>query len=264
MKRAHIDGENLANDEIVKINAGGKLYYTVRKTLTETFPSSMIARLFSHKDMIPRDEQGNYFIDADPTLFGALLNVLRRPNLVDIVPAGISEETWWLELDYWGVKEYAIMDDRKEEEMPSTLVLKQGLLREKEVAMVKKIKHLDYLIVERMLEWGGFGELLVFFNPSVTTEFYIKAHTIQVDLSKGIICEEGVIPTHKHVCISDYICHYRETFIELLKEVTHFDRIIIEQRTPSEPYVFNGKRYTPVKKEVVLYIELRCEYHNCK
>ena len=130
--------------------------------------------------------------------------------------------------------------------------------------MVKKIKHLDYLIVERMLEWGGFGVLLVFFNPSVTTEFYIKAHTIQVDLSKGIICEEGVIPTHKHVCISDYICHYRETFIELLKEVTHFDRIIIELKTPSEPYMFNDKRYTPAKKEAVLYIELRYEYHNCK
>lgn len=94
---------------IIRINAGGgTILMTTLNTLTKVFPKSVIARQFSRLEMIPRDDDGNYFIDTDPVHFKAILNVLRRPDLVDVVPYGIDESSWWSALDYWAIKPYII------------------------------------------------------------------------------------------------------------------------------------------------------------
>lgn len=257
MKRARINGEGDNNgDEIVKINAGGKLYYTTQKTLTSNFPSSMITRLFTRKEMIPLDDQGNYFIDVDPTLFGALLNAMRRPNLVEIVPAGISEETWWLELDYWGIREYVVMVE--EEKGPPALVLKQQLLREKEVAMAKRIKRIDLFVVECIMEWANVDQLLTFVAPNICSGICIKSDTVYID-------NDGTISTVDTkslscICIATYIWKYKERFMALLKEWTRFDNIYIVMERPSAPYTFNGQRYEATKEE--LHIRMSHDYHS--
>lgn len=108
MKR--LKEEDARSLTIIKINAGGgPVIMTTLNTLTLTFPQSVIARQFSHLDMIPRDSEDNYFIDTDPVVFSAIVNVLRRPDLLEIVPRGIDEEVWWGALDYWGLKEYVVV-----------------------------------------------------------------------------------------------------------------------------------------------------------
>lgn len=125
MKRARTENEEETGSGLVKINAGGKVYYTTQKTLTANFPESLIARFFARKDNIPLDENGNFFIDADPVLFGAILNVLRRPSLLEVVPGGIKEEIWWYELDYWGLRDYVIEEKEEEEDMIVTETTKR-------------------------------------------------------------------------------------------------------------------------------------------
>lgn len=107
MKRLLEVDTALTDNSIIKINAGGgPIIMTTLSTLTKTFPQSMIARLFSRPELMPRDEQGNFFIDTDHAHFRAILNVLRRPDLLEIVPQHIDQETWLRTLDYFGLKDY--------------------------------------------------------------------------------------------------------------------------------------------------------------
>lgn len=261
MKRARINGEGDNNgDDIVKINAGGKLYYTTQKTLTSNFPSSMITRLFTRKEMIPLDDQGNYFIDVDPTLFGALLNVMRRPNLVEVVPAGINEETWWLELDYWGIRDYVVMVEMEEDKPLASLVLKQQLLKEKEVAMTKQMKRVAHFVVDCILLWGGFDEILTFVMPITRSSTYIKSGVVYVDLVNATLSKKD-LGSAKCMCVSAYVWRFRDQFIALLKEWTGFEEVTIITQRPKDVYLFEGQRYPASTKEEV-YIEMTRNYHN--
>lgn len=258
MKRARINGESDGDgSDIVKINAGGKLYCTTQKTLTSNFPSSMIVRLFTRKEMIPLDDQGNYFIDVDPILFGALLNVMRRPNLVEVVPAGINEETWWLELDYWGIRQCVV--EIEEEKPPPGLVLKQQLLKEKEEAMAKQIKRTDLFIVECIMKWAGVAQILTFVSANISTAIYIKSSAVYID-NDGTI-SNGDTKSKTAVCVASYIWQYKDRFTTLLKEWTRFDKVYITLQRPEKPYSFNGQRYEVTKKEE-LHIRMVHDYHN--
>lgn len=89
----------------IRIDAGGVIYTTTLSTLTRSFPDSLIARMFAHPEMIPLSQETHaFFIDTDPKVFGAILNVLRRPGIVDEKPDGMSRKAWIRELDYWCIK----------------------------------------------------------------------------------------------------------------------------------------------------------------
>lgn len=63
-------------DEIVNLNIGGVIYTTKLSTLIgEKF--SYFSKIFSNKDKIEKDKNGNYFIDRDGESFRYILNWLR-------------------------------------------------------------------------------------------------------------------------------------------------------------------------------------------
>ena len=263
MKRARVQEEE--NDKtIVKVNAGGKLYYTTQKTLTGNFPESMIARLFTRKEMIPRDEQGNYFIDVDPILFGALLNVMRRPSLVDVVPSGVNDETWWRELDYWGIKEFPQMEaeeDGDDDNANASLVSKVQQFREKGEAMVAKLAEYDLLIVDKILEWLQFDKLLTMGMPFVEVSFYMGEDVVFINMRTGqIVTMRDNNNLTDLLCLSTYIEFYSENFARFIKEMFAFDVVKVTKQKPPPRYTFNGQSYQGTN-EPILYIRVKHDYH---
>jgi hypothetical protein len=96
------------SSELLVLNVGGTLHTTTRSRLSaghlDWFPNSVLGRMFSPATpLCQKDEQGRYFIDADFAVFRHVLNVLRRPRLVEDVPPDMSPTAWCCELDYWGL-----------------------------------------------------------------------------------------------------------------------------------------------------------------
>jgi hypothetical protein len=128
-----------ATSPVININAGGQYFATTLNTLTHSFPDSMMSRMFTFDlDKIPRDEQGAYFMDTDPLLFGSLLHVLRRPNLIDAVPHGVTERAWMTELEHWGLrkKPFTSLDKRREQ-----IQSQRNTVREKQKAFDSRVVH---------------------------------------------------------------------------------------------------------------------------
>lgn len=259
MKRTRTQEEE--NDTtIVKVNAGGKLYYTTQKTLTGNFPESMIARLFTRKEMIPHDEQGNYFLDVDPILFGGLLNVMRRPSLVDVVPSGVKEETWWRELDYWGLRELPqVEDDDDEDDVHESLALMIQRFKEKGEVMVTKLAQYDLLVVEKIIEWLRFDSLLAMAMPFVKASFYMPEDVFFISMLTGQMGTERMkidVP----LCLATYITLYRENFVRFIKTLFGFDRVIVMLQKPPPRYIFNGKEYLGTTQPI-LFVKVKHDYH---
>ncbi|XP_070573795.1 potassium channel regulatory protein-like [Ptychodera flava] len=75
------DAENWqAQDEIVFLNVGGRIYTTSKSTLT-TFPNSMLGAMFGGNIPTRTDTEGNVVIDRDGETFRYILNFLRTGNL---------------------------------------------------------------------------------------------------------------------------------------------------------------------------------------
>ncbi len=259
-KRARQE-ENKHVKELVKINAGGKIYYTTQETLTTNFPDSMIATLFKHKEMINRDDEGAYFLDVDPVLFGAILHVLRRPSLVDVVPLGVAEETWWYELDYWGIKEYSAMTvelKEKEPEMPASLATKIQLLEEKRVVM-KKLRHQgDLLILDKVLEWLHVDQILLTNCHSMSSAFFMPENVLYLDCYTNNFTRKKDNPSCN--CVAAYLWNYKERFLTLLKDTIKFTSATIEIKKPDKPYTFEGKEYPVVPNKLVVYVRVQQSY----
>ena len=66
------------DDEIIRLNVGGRLFTTTRSTLTKQ-KNSELAKMFSGKATLPLLQciDGAYFIDEDPDIFEAILTLLR-------------------------------------------------------------------------------------------------------------------------------------------------------------------------------------------
>lgn len=119
------------NETIIKINpGGGPLIMTTLRTLTQAFPNSVIARQFAHLDMIPKDEYGNYFIDTDPFIFNAVLNVLRQPELIEIPPVPIDEERWARILEYWGLLVYKKEEEESVSKLDNIICLERNVVKQ--------------------------------------------------------------------------------------------------------------------------------------
>lgn len=89
--------EEIDNDEIVTINAGGKLFQILRSTLCLPPDDTAFTKLFRKKtttnnnsfeathNILPSrfDANGNMFLDHDPELIEKILNFLRAKRIED-------------------------------------------------------------------------------------------------------------------------------------------------------------------------------------
>ncbi|KAK2157130.1 hypothetical protein LSH36_197g01010 [Paralvinella palmiformis] len=85
--------------EWIHLNVGGQQFMTTRETLTEKYPDTMLARMFSCTDGLSwqskADETGAYLIDRSPVYFEPVLNYLRHGQLIidkGVNPQGVLEE----------------------------------------------------------------------------------------------------------------------------------------------------------------------------
>lgn len=75
----------------VRLNIGGQIFETTRSTLLKD-PDHMLARMFSGRFEVTRDEHDAVFIDRDSSVFGLVLNFLRS-NELSVSPR--EEGTLW-------------------------------------------------------------------------------------------------------------------------------------------------------------------------
>mmetsp|Transcript_63385 Transcript_63385/g.137994 ORF Transcript_63385/g.137994 Transcript_63385/m.137994 type:complete len:328 (+) Transcript_63385:131-1114(+) len=69
---------NKESADIVRVNAGGKIFQTMRATLCQV-QDSMLAKMFSGRwdESLKRDESGAVFLDVSPACFNVVLSYLR-------------------------------------------------------------------------------------------------------------------------------------------------------------------------------------------
>ena len=67
--------------KIIKLNVGGLKYQTSLTTL-QTYPDSMLGRMFGGNFQSTVNENGEYFIDANGEIFKYILDFLRRDKLM--------------------------------------------------------------------------------------------------------------------------------------------------------------------------------------
>eukprot|EP00386_Alphamonas_edax_P001836 GDKI01005534.1.p1 GENE.GDKI01005534.1~~GDKI01005534.1.p1 ORF type:complete len:347 (+),score=66.89 GDKI01005534.1:33-1073(+) len=103
---------------IVVLNVGGKLFTTTRSTLCVE-ENSLLASMFSGRweNSLQRDENGNVFLDFNPTVFSLLLDYLRAkqlaaPDMCVPFPSPSLEHgaLWGHMIDYFGIKPKFITD----------------------------------------------------------------------------------------------------------------------------------------------------------
>jgi len=97
--------QSLVRTNRVSLNIGGHVFQTTRQTLSKQ-PNSMLSAMFSgqNEDIMKPDENGNYFIDRDPTHFQTILNFLRTNEM--IWPESTNERRkLQLELDFYCILE---------------------------------------------------------------------------------------------------------------------------------------------------------------
>ena len=71
------DDDEPSPDDLLSLNIGGHTGTMVsRRTMTQ-FQDSLLASHFSGRWKLPKDKDGNVFIDEDPNLFLALISFLR-------------------------------------------------------------------------------------------------------------------------------------------------------------------------------------------
>ena len=149
----------LEDNEVLFLNVGSTLLSTTRSTLVNSldfFPNSILAVMFSKdkEESIPRDKSGNYFIDADGDTFRHVLNVLRRPILLeDYVPPNMSYEAWCQELVYWGLvdkkdKIESVEVEHKPYEMKTLVEIGDSIKKE--------IMDNEQLVIKTIMEATGY------------------------------------------------------------------------------------------------------------
>src|SRR3989338_877379 len=67
---------NPLQSDVVRLNVGGKIFLTSKKTLTK-YPDSVLALLFSRQHELSKDWEEFISIDSDPDTFKLILNWLR-------------------------------------------------------------------------------------------------------------------------------------------------------------------------------------------
>ena len=73
---------DVSDDDIIRLNVGGKKFTTTRSTLCQV-EGSLLATMFSGRweDGVKRDEEGAVFFDFNPQYFGYILEYLRTKKI---------------------------------------------------------------------------------------------------------------------------------------------------------------------------------------
>merc|ERR1712117_865245 len=92
--------------QVITLNVGGTVFTTTIATLTK-YPNSLLAAMFNQESERPparKDDNGNFFIDAEPEPFKFILRFLRRGKLSEYIDGRTLERLEW-EADYYGLEE---------------------------------------------------------------------------------------------------------------------------------------------------------------
>jgi hypothetical protein len=75
--------DDVSNDDIIEIDAGGKIIRALRSTLCLVAPDTMFSYMFSGRweDTLIRDDHGRVFFDHDPELIELIVNFLRTKKI---------------------------------------------------------------------------------------------------------------------------------------------------------------------------------------
>ena len=107
---------NVSDDDIIEINAGGKIIAVLRSTLT-VVPDTVFAYMFSGRweGSLKRDSNGRIFLNNDPELIKIIINYLRTKAIEDPssnkvivcpkIPEG-KEQAFEVLLNYFGLTDF--------------------------------------------------------------------------------------------------------------------------------------------------------------
>ena len=117
------DDKSPSPDDIIEINAGGKIITTLRSTLTAV-PDTMLANMFSGRweESMVRDNNGRIFLDEDPEFIEVIINFLRNKKREDPTKPARSpkvhvdkKEDFDDIVQYFGLTDYILQDSTMHE-----------------------------------------------------------------------------------------------------------------------------------------------------
>lgn len=143
----------------IKLNVGGTLMITREETLRDSvhfFPNSLMGKMFQEKNqvLLEKDESDQVFLDADPMYFRHILNILRQPLLIDVVPRKIDPEIWSQQLEYWGLLEMVELDENAKRVKP----LCEMSMKEISERMRRDTLKDEEVVIKTILEATGYYE----------------------------------------------------------------------------------------------------------
>merc|ERR1712080_432861 len=100
-------------NDIIEIDVGGKIFKSHRSTLLSA-PGSLLAKMFDPESGLPPaklQQNGSYFIEGDPKIFGTILNFLRYKI---IEAPGVSMASVRVGAVYFGIQEMVNQIDEEE------------------------------------------------------------------------------------------------------------------------------------------------------
>ncbi|KAH9784576.1 FH protein interacting protein FIP2 [Citrus sinensis] len=106
------------SSSMVRLNIGGKKFYTTIDTLTRREPESMLAAMFSGRHTVCQDSEGYIFVDRDGKHFRHILNWLRDgavPTLTESEFLELLREAEYYQLLGLIERIHAVINKRKED-----------------------------------------------------------------------------------------------------------------------------------------------------
>ncbi|KAL9431404.1 hypothetical protein AB3S75_026565 [Citrus x aurantiifolia] len=106
------------SSSMVRLNIGGKQFYTTIDTLTRREPESMLAAMFSGRHTVCQDSEGYIFVDRDGKHFRHILNWLRDgavPTLTESKFLELLREAEYYQLLGLIERIHAVINKRKED-----------------------------------------------------------------------------------------------------------------------------------------------------
>lgn len=101
-----LQGTYAGKNKLISLDVGGTHRITTNIDLLTTVEGSMLAKMFSGRHDVPKNEKGNVFLDRDGETFLTLVNYLRNYRRALPKLDSIKQETLFLkELEFWRMDE---------------------------------------------------------------------------------------------------------------------------------------------------------------
>lgn len=156
MKRSYEKMSSSSSLSVI-LNVGGTPMTTKEDTLRNSihfFPHSLLGKMFQEENqsLLERDEFGQVFLDTDPQYFRHILNILRYPSLIDVVPREMDSEVWTQQLEYWGLVERVELDENAKRVKP----LCEMSMKEISERMKRDTMKDEEVVIKTILEATGY------------------------------------------------------------------------------------------------------------